>query len=154
MMNLSALTLECMQTADVDEVEAIEQSVFSHPWSRGNFVDSLAAAYDAMVVRLADGTLGGYFVQMPVVDEMHLLTIAVQARFQGQGLGRWLLEQAIHRAKLKQMQAISLEVRASNQRALAVYDAAGFVLAGRRKNYYKTGQGQREDALILRFELA
>ncbi|PRC91508.1 ribosomal protein S18-alanine N-acetyltransferase [Solimicrobium silvestre] len=149
----STLKLEPMQLLDLDEVMAIEQAVYSHPWSIGNFVDSLDLAYDAWVVRSVEGELLGYFVQMPVVDEMHLLTIAVQGLMQGQGLGYFLLKHMAERAKLMQMDAVLLEVRVSNLRALAVYEVFGFLSVGRRKDYYQTEHNQREDALILRYTI-
>ena len=139
-----------MQIADLDDVMAIENKAHSHPWSKGNFVDSLAHECDAWVVRSDDGVMLGYFVQTPVVDETHLLTIAVKEEMQGQGIGRFLLHQVIERAQLMQMAAVSLEVRVSNLRAIALYDAFGFLLVGRRKNYYEAAQQQREDALVLR----
>ena len=78
---------------------------------------------------------------------------------QGKGIGTFLLRHAVERATSMNMNAVSLEVRVSNLRAVALYEAFGFVLAGRRKNYYevdqmraqKVGQNQREDALILRY---
>lgn len=146
-----SLKLSPMQITDLDEVMAIENKAHSHPWSRGNFIDSLAHDHDAWVVRSVDEVLLGYFIQMPVVDETHLLTIAVKEEMQGQGIGQFLLRHVIERAKLMQMVAVSLEVRVSNLRALAVYETFGFLLAGRRKNYYEAAQQQREDALVLRY---
>lgn len=140
-----------MQLTDLDEVMAIESSVYSHPWSRGNFVDSISLGHDAWVVRSEDGMVG-YFVQMPVVDEMHLLTIAVKGTWQGQGVGVYLLRMLVEHAVKFKMQAVSLEVRTSNSRALAVYEKFGFLQVGRRKNYYECAGGGREDALILRYE--
>lgn len=150
---LASLTLIPMQIADLDEVMAIEQAVYSHPWSRGNFVDSLQLGYDAWLARSPDGQLLGYFVQMPVVDEAHLLTIAVLAEAQGQGVARLLLDYMVQQARLMKLESILLEVRESNQRALSVYAAFGFVVIGRRKAYYQTTQHEREDALILRYIL-
>jgi ribosomal-protein-alanine N-acetyltransferase len=152
-VNLSTLKLAPMQMADLDEVVAIENGAQTHPWSRGNFIDSLVYTYDAWVVRTVDDVMLGFFVQMPVVDETHLLVIAVKKEMQGQGIGAFLLKHTIERAKLMKMEAVSLEVRVSNLRALAVYKAFGFLLVGRRKNYYVTGQKQQEDALILRYVL-
>jgi len=149
------LKLIPMQIADLDEVIAIENEVYSHPWSRGNFVDSLVHHQDAWTVRCDSDVLLGYFVQMPVVDEAHLLNISVKEVMQSQGVGRYLLKHVVERAKFMQMESISLEVRVSNLRVVAIYEAFGFVLVGRRKNYYemsqKTAQNQREDALILRY---
>lgn len=142
-----------MAPADIDEVVALERSVFPHPWSRANFVDSLASGYDAWVLRDAGGTLAGYFLLMYAVDEAHLLDVAVAAGRQRAGLGRYLLDQAAARARGQSMESVLLEVRPSNRRALEVYRKYGFVEIGRRKAYYPAHEGQREDAIVMRFVL-
>jgi [ribosomal protein S18]-alanine N-acetyltransferase len=153
-IDFSILQLRPMQNTDLDEVMAIEQVAHTHPWSRGNFIDALAQHDDAWVLCSAEQKLFGYFVQTPMVEETHLLTIAVQAAMQGQGIGRFLLQHAINQARLMQMSAVSLEVRVSNTRALALYEAFGFRLVGRRKDYYQASPNQREDALILHYAIA
>ena len=148
------LALRTMVVADIDEVYALEQSVFPHPWSRANFVDSLASGYDAWVLREADeGALAGYFLLMHAVDETHLLDVAVSGGRQGSGLGRYLLDRIAARARAKGMGSILLEVRPSNGRALQVYERYGYTQIGRRKGYYPAHEGQREDAIVMRFAL-
>ncbi len=142
-----------MQLADLDEVMAVEQTVYSHPWSRGNFVDVVNNDYEAWVVRSGQGELLAYVVQMQVLDECHLLTIAVKNSAQRQGLGRYLLAMVTERAKRMQLKSVILEVRVSNQIARKVYESSGFKLLGRRKNYYQLNQTQREDALLLGYEI-
>lgn len=153
-LDLSTVVLVPMQATDLDEVSTIEQTVYSHPWSRGNFVDALSQNYDAWVARSADGELLGYFVQMPVIDESHLLTLAVQSAAQGHGVARLLLMQLLCRASALQMLSVTLEVRVSNQRAVNVYQSAGFLTVGRRKGYYPTLSGSREDALIMQLMIS
>jgi ribosomal-protein-alanine N-acetyltransferase len=147
--------LDCapMHAGDVDEVLALEQSVFPHPWSRANFVDSLASGYDAWVLRDAEGVLIGYFLLMFAVDEAHLLDVAVAAQRHGQGLGRYLLDKIMARAREVGMESVLLEVRPTNKRALQVYKKYGFGEIGRRKGYYPAHEGQREDAIVMRFVL-
>jgi ribosomal-protein-alanine N-acetyltransferase len=147
------LALAPMAVADVDEVLALEQSVFPHPWSRANFVDSLASGYDAWVLREQGGALAGYFLLMYAVDEAHLLDVALAAPRQRAGLGRYLLDRASARARQQGMESMLLEVRPSNLRALAVYRAYGFTEIGRRKGYYPAHEGQREDAIVMRMGL-
>jgi ribosomal-protein-alanine N-acetyltransferase len=149
----SVLDYAPMQAGDVDEVHALEQSVFPHPWSRANFADSLASGYDAWVLRDADGVLIGYYLLMFAVDEAHLLDVAVAAQRQGQGLGRYLLDKIMARARGMGMESVLLEVRPSNERALQVYKKYGFGEIGRRKGYYPAHGGQREDAIVMRFVL-
>jgi ribosomal-protein-alanine N-acetyltransferase len=142
-----------MRLQDVDAVLAIEQSVFPHPWSRGNFLDSLTSGYDAWVLRDAQGQLAGYFLLMAAVDEAHLLDVAVTASRQGTGLGRYLLDKVAARARGLGAASVLLEVRPSNLRALAVYRRYGYVEIGRRRAYYPAHEGRREDAIVMRHVL-
>ena len=148
-----SLQMTAMQVADLDDVMAIESAVYSHPWSRNNFIESMVNNYDAWVVRGNSGELLGYFVHMTVVDESHLLTVAVNPTVQRQGLGKFLLQQLILQVSRMQLSAVLLEVRVSNSAAIKLYESAGFVLVGRRKNYYQIDRQQREDALVLRFHI-
>jgi ribosomal-protein-alanine N-acetyltransferase len=146
-----------MLLSDVDEVYALECSVFPYPWSRTNFTDSLASGYDAWTAREVDGprpgALAGYYLLMYAVDEAHLLDVAVAAGRQGQGLGRYLLDRIGTRAREQGMASVLLEVRPSNERALAVYRRYGYREIGRRKGYYPAHGGQREDAIVMRIVL-
>lgn len=152
--NASVPSLARMQVTDLAEVVGIEEVVHSHPWSHGNFLDSLGSGHDAWVLRDACGLLLGYVVLMPVVDEMHVLTISVRAEAQGQGIGRMLMKEAALMARAQGMASMLLEVRPSNQPALRVYGKLGYQEIGRRKGYYAAAGQGREDALVLRLALA
>jgi ribosomal-protein-alanine N-acetyltransferase len=103
------------------------------------------------VVRDQTGDLLGYFLLMAIVDEAHLLNVAVSAGKHGQGLGRFLLNQAVACARGLGMTSMLLEVRPSNTRALRIYERYGFKQIGRRKGYYPAADQQREDAIVMRF---
>ncbi|CAN5875861.1 ribosomal protein S18-alanine N-acetyltransferase [soil metagenome] len=139
--------------ADIDDILKIEQQVYSHPWTRGNFLDSLYSAYDIAGLRNRNQQLMGYFVLMPVLDEMHLLNIAVAEPLQGNGYARILLDNIYTRVRQRKFLSILLEVRISNLRAIEVYQRAGFTEVGRRKAYYPVAENQREDAIVMRMEL-
>ncbi|TCS39219.1 ribosomal-protein-alanine N-acetyltransferase [Paucimonas lemoignei] len=149
-LDLRSLIVETMQAADIEQVMVIENSVYPHPWTRGNFTDSLDSGYEAWVAREPNFQLAGYFLAMPVVDELHLLNISVRADLQGQGLGLMLLDRVTQLARKLGMLSILLEVRPSNQRALAVYERYGFVRIGLRKAYYPAAGHTREDAIVMR----
>jgi ribosomal-protein-alanine N-acetyltransferase len=152
--NPQQLALRPMVVADVDEVHALECSVFPHPWSRGNFMDSLTSGYDAWVLREdGSGLLAGYFLLMYAFDEAHLLDVAVASGRHGTGLGRFLLERIALRARGMGMASILLEVRPSNERALSVYRRYGYAEIGRRRGYYPAFEGKREDAIVMRYVL-
>lgn len=147
------LTYAPMVLGDVDDVYELEVSVYPHPWTRGNFADSLASGYHGWIVRDEAGVLAGYFLLMTAVDEAHLLNVAVSAARQRQGLGRYLLDKVVACARGLGMSSILLEVRPSNLRALKVYEQYGFSEIGRRKAYYPAHHGQREDAIVMRLSL-
>lgn len=142
-----------MVVGDIDDVFALETSVYPHPWTRGNFVDSLASGYNSWTLRDEAGDLVGYFLLMPIVDEAHLLNVAVAGTRQREGLGLYLLDKVCACARGLAMDSILLEVRPSNLRALKVYEQYGFNEIGRRKAYYPAHNGQREDAIVMRFTL-
>jgi ribosomal-protein-alanine N-acetyltransferase len=153
MSEADGLALRPMVVGDVDEVHALETSVFPHPWSRANFLDSLSSGYDAWVLRETEGGLAGYFLVMYALDEAHLLDVAVCRARQGKGVGRYLLDRIAARARAMRMESILLEVRPSNVRALDVYRRYGYAEIGRRKGYYPAAEGRREDAIVMRYAL-
>lgn len=148
-----AVVFHPMRRDDLADVGALEQLVYSHPWTQGNFQDSLDSGYQCWLVRDADGKLAGYFLLMMMPDEAHLLNITVAPAWQGRGLGRILLERAFQIARNFSAPAVLLEVRPSNPHALAVYRHVGFRQIGIRKNYYPAAEGRREDAIVMRLPL-
>ncbi|HJW27207.1 MAG TPA: ribosomal protein S18-alanine N-acetyltransferase [Rhodocyclaceae bacterium] len=140
-----------MNQNDLEAVAELEQSVQAFPWSRGNFADSLAAGHGVWVSRIG-GDLVGFSVVMVVVDEAHLLNVAVAKRYQGQGHGARLLRHVMEQARLHGAAKLLLEVRPSNQRAVELYRLFGFRQIGLRRGYYPAAIG-REDALVFEREL-
>jgi len=140
-----------MTGADLDAVAAIEQTAYPHPWTRGNFSDSLEAGYHCWVVECG-GATAGYTVVMIAAGEAHLLNLAVGLPWQRRGVGRELLNFVLKLARDYGAQRMFLEVRPSNAAACALYAAAGFSEITVRRNYYPAGAG-REDAVVLHLEL-
>ena len=141
-----------MTEADVDAVYAIEQAVQRYPWTRGNFSDSLANGYLCRVDE-AEGEVRGYAILMPLVDEAELLTIGVAAAQQRKGLGRTMLREMLQLARDEKMKRMFLEVRPSNEAAIALYRSAGFAEVGVRRGYYQDASGS-EDALVMACDLS
>lgn len=139
-----------MQVSDLAEVMAIENEVYPYPWTHGNFLDSLYSDYDIWVARDAAGAMAGYLLLMVMVDEAHLLNIAVRRELQGQGVGRLLLDHAVALTREKGLHSILLEVRPTNDRAVVVYERYGFAGIGVRKGYYPAADNRREDAIVMR----
>ena len=144
--------LQALSEVDLDAVLAIEQQAYRHPWTRGNFADSMHAGYHLRALTGAD-TLLGYYVAMQGVEEVHLLNITVAPAFQGQGYGVLMLDALAIWARSRQAQWLWLEVRVSNTRAMQVYQRYGYARVGERKNYYPAEQGQREHAVVMSFKL-
>ena len=140
-----------MVPEDIETIAAIECDIYPHPWTRGNFVDSLAAGYDCRILECA-GEMAGYGVLMVAAGEAHLLNLSVARGWQRQGLGRALLEHFTQRARAGGADLLLLEVRPSNTAALALYEAAGLRRIGLRRGYYPAGE-RREDAVVMRKEL-
>jgi [ribosomal protein S18]-alanine N-acetyltransferase len=146
------LSLRPMQIGDLDTIMQIEPTIYSHPWTRGNFSDSLNSGYSAWVVEEKDEMIG-YALMMMVMDEAHLLNLSIAKHRQKQGLGRYLLEHMMTIAKCHKAANMFLEVRTSNVSAIALYENIGFCEMAVRRGYYpadpkvfKTG---REDAVLM-----
>lgn len=146
------LRWSALRIDDLDRLLEVENQCYSHPWTRGNFIDSMAMGY-AMQLLWVEQELIGYFVAMQGVDELHLLNITVNPRYQRQGWAQVLLEQLRSWAATVQAQAIWLEVRISNVRAQQIYLQFGFESVGLRKRYYPVSHVEREDAMVMRYLL-
>ncbi|MBC8007003.1 MAG: ribosomal protein S18-alanine N-acetyltransferase [Prolixibacteraceae bacterium] len=136
-----------MRTAHLDRVMAIEPDLYPHPWTRGNFDDSLSAGYSCWVVECAS-TLAGYGVLMIGVREAHLLNLSVASAWQRRGFGRMLLEHFVRVARSSDAAQMFLEVRPSNVAARRLYAEYGFRQLTVRRGYYPSGRG-REDAILM-----
>jgi ribosomal-protein-alanine N-acetyltransferase len=136
-----------MTPDDLDAIMDIEPHIYSHPWSRGNFSDSLISGYPSWVL-LHDAKIIGYALMMMVLDEAHLLNLSVAKAYQKQGLGRLLLEHMIMIAKKHHAANMFLEVRPSNISAIALYENIGFNEMAIRRGYYPAHNG-REDAVLM-----
>ncbi len=141
------LSLRPMQMDDLDTIMQIEPTIYSHPWTRGNFSDSLNSGYSAWVLE-SDSEIIGYALMMLVLDEAHLLNLSVAKPYQKQGLGRYLLEHMIDKARQYKAANMFLEVRPSNISAIALYENMGFCEMAVRRGYYPAHNG-REDAVLM-----
>lgn len=143
-----------MAVADLDAVMAVEAACYSFPWSRGNFIDSLAAGYRAELRLGGHGELLGYSMAMPGFEEMHLLNLSVAPRHQRQGHAQALVARLADDARRRGDHKLWLEVRVGNEAAIALYRRLGFAQVGVRKGYYPAAIGRREDALVMSLALA
>ena len=142
-----------MAHADINAVLALEAQAYPYPWSRGNFIDSLAAGYTTELRLDAQDRLLGYFVALPGFEEMHLLNLTVAPLVQRAGHGQALMQRLLAIARARADAALWLEVRLSNAAARSLYQRLGFAEVSRRRFYYPAAGQQREDALVLRLGL-
>ncbi len=147
----SVTTYRRMAEADLEDVVRIEEAVHRHPWTRGNFVDSLSAGYHCWVAARCR-RLVGYGVFTVAAGEAHLLNLSVAAECQRQGLGAEFTRFFVKLARDYGADKVYLEVRPSNAAARALYACHGFAEIGVRRDYYPAGDG-REDAVVMAREL-
>jgi [ribosomal protein S18]-alanine N-acetyltransferase len=160
--NSAELVFLPMTLADVDAVLAIESVSHPHPWTKGNFADSLAAGHWAYCIRpdesgsiqgsyLDSNILWAYCILYPAVDELHLLNITVSPKLHGLGIGTRIMQAIEGVAASQNMPRILLEVRPSIRAAVALYAKLGYEQIGLRKGYYPADltSGAREDALVM-----
>ena len=145
-----------MTEADIPAVMAMEQAACLHPihaWSEENYRSSLKAGYWLRVRCARDtGKIVAICVAMNGVEEVHLLNIAVDRAYHGQGMARDVLGTLYERCRTVQAPSLWLEVRPCNMPARALYASEGFIEIGIRKNYYPAPQG-REDALVMKRDI-
>ncbi len=145
------MTIREMRLGDLPTVLAIDRQSFSMPWSERSYRFELLEnpAAHLLVAQDDEGTVVGYVGFWLIVDEAHISTLAVHPERRRQGIGERLLRAALTWAAALGADLATLEVRASNHAAQALYDKHGFLVVGRRKNYYRD---DGEDALLMTLE--
>ena len=140
-------TYRLMTEYDLPQVLEIEQRSYEFPWTEGIFHDCLRFGYSSWVIEI-DRKIIGYGVMSLAVQECHILNLCVDPEYQGNGIGRRLLDQLFTIARARKADTAFLEVRPTNTQALSLYFSEGFNEIGTRRNYYPAYIG-REDAIIL-----
>jgi ribosomal-protein-alanine N-acetyltransferase len=142
-----------MREEDLIDVAVMEAEAHPAPWTHGNFRDALAAGYSATVGALEDAIVA-YGVMMLAPGEAQVLNLTVSGALRRRGIGRTLLRRFLVDAFRFGAEQCFLEVRVSNEAAIALYSAEGFAPVARRVGYYPVvGSDRREDALVLRRSL-
>ena len=143
------MEITTMTSAHVAQIAAIEKLCFSDPWSENSVASELENRLSLWLVALDGDTVAGYVGSQSVLDEADMMNVAVHPDFRRQGIAEALVSGLVEHLKAMGSHCLTLEVRASNAPAIALYEKLGFAEIGRRKNYYRN---PREDALILRKE--
>lgn len=143
--------IDLMSAADLPAVLLIENASFDDPWPEEVFKTELRHCWSHCLVlkRRADKHLLGYLVFWSVVDEVHLLNVAVQPDQRHNRYGRMLIDYLTDFARSSAARFITLEVRRSNEAALRLYESGGFKQVGVRPNYYANNG---EDAIVMLYD--
>ncbi|MDD3230086.1 MAG: ribosomal protein S18-alanine N-acetyltransferase [Oscillospiraceae bacterium] len=136
-----------MQARHIAAVAALEKECFSMPWSEKSVAGELDNPLSVWLVAEENGVLAGYIGSQTVLGEADMMNVAVSPAYRRRGVGTRLVLQLIRALDARGAYQLTLEVRASNAGAIALYEALGFALAGRRPGYYAA---PKEDALILK----
>ena len=138
-----------METEHVAHVAALEQECFSAPWSENAISSELQNPLATWFVAMDEGEFAGYVGSQAVMGEADMMNLAVHPDYRRRGVGEQLVLQLVDHLRRQGSHILMLEVRASNEPAIALYKKLGFIQVGRRPNYYTK---PKEDALILRKE--
>ena len=143
------MILEKMNPVHVSQIAQLEKICFSDPWSENSIASELDNKLAFWLVAAEGETVAGYIGSQTVMDETDMMNVAVHPDFRRKGIAEALVNGLVEQLKTMDSHCLTLEVRASNAPAIALYEKLGFAEIGRRRNYYRN---PREDALILRKE--
>ena len=143
------MRITLMESAHVSQVAQLEKLCFSAPWSENSISSELTNPLSCWLVALDGDRVAGYVGSQTVLDESDMMNIAVDPQYRRQGIAQALVEERVKCLARKGSRCLTLEVRASNAGAIALYRKLGLVQVGLRKNYYRN---PIEDAMILRKE--
>ncbi len=138
-----------MRRDHVEDIAALEKLCFSDPWPMEGILPELTNPLSYWLVAMDGPLLAGYIGSQSVPPEADVMNVAVAPAYRRQGIAQKLVDALVSDLRGKEITSLSLEVRAGNSPAIALYGKLGFCQVGRRPNYYRN---PREDALILRKE--
>ena len=142
----SEMTITTMGQEHVSQVAELEKQCFSDPWSEKSVASELENPLSLWLVALEGDTVAGYVGSQTVMGETDMMNVAVSPAYRRRGIARELIQALLRELARQRSHRLTLEVRASNAPARALYESLGFAQVGRRPNYYRN---PKEDALIL-----
>ena len=144
--DVEELVLDDMRTGDLEEVVGIERMSCTQPWSETLFFNEIQNPRSVPRVARKKGKVAGYLCAGLIMDEGHILNLAVHPGMRRTGIASVLIRDLIDRLREKECRFLFLEVRDSNKTARKIYGKFGFEVIGIRKNYYVS---PIEDAVIM-----
>jgi [ribosomal protein S18]-alanine N-acetyltransferase len=142
------MKIEPLLSTDIGLALAIEREANAYPWSQSAFASSFSSDYFNYKLLDEHSTLAGFYIAQQIADQLELFNICVSKATQGKGYGQALLQHVLSEGRTRGVTEVLLEVRSSNQTAIALYQRNGFVINGLRKGYYTADAG-KEDALLM-----
>ncbi len=144
--------IQPMTVSHLNEILEIEKTLFPTPWTRRMFEEELGRSSPVTyaVAGVWAGRVIGYTIAWFLLDEVHLVNIAVHEKWQRRGVGSFLLNHLIDGACTAGATVITLEVRRSNTVAQEFYGGYGFKKIAVRRGYYSDN---REDAVLMAMDL-
>ena len=146
----SGLIIREMTSADIEAVSELEKCNFSTPWRREDFEELTENPDKGCVVAEEDGEIVGVTVYHNILGDVDITNVQVRQDHRGRGISKLLMLEAMKAAGSIGGENFTLEVRASNEPAIGLYESLGFKTEGARKNFY---EHPREDALIMWLKL-
>ena len=148
---LKGIVLGDMKVEDLPEIVGIENTSFKTPWSETLFYNEICKSIAVSRVAKIDGKVAGYLCANVVLDEGHILNLAVHPEYRSLGIASSLIREMIGTMRERDCRSVFLEVRVSNEQARSMYEKFGFSLLGTRKNYYISPV---EDAVLMVLRLS
>ena len=142
--------METMKPEHVAQVAHLETVCFHDPWSEKSIAEELGNDLALWLVAVEEDTVVGYVGSQTVLGWTDIMNVAVDPDHRRMGIGESLIRKLMEMLRERNCECLTLEVRASNAGAIALYEKLGFTEVGRRKNYYRN---PKEDALIMRVAL-
>ena len=140
------ILIDDMKVGDLPEILSIETASFKTPWSEPLFYNEIFKTISVLRVAKIDGRVVGYLCANIIIDEGHILNLAVHPEYRRLGIASALIKEMIDIMRDRDCRSIFLEVRVSNEQAMKMYEKFGFSLLGTRKNYYVSPV---EDAVLM-----
>ena len=131
------MKIETMNASHVDQIAQLEKLCFSDPWSVNSIASELDNKLAFWLVAVEGERVTGYIGSQTVMDETDMMNVAVHPDFRRQGIAEALVNALLENLQKMGSHCLTLEVRASNVPAIALYEKLGFLEIGRRKNYYR-----------------
>lgn len=145
-LNDVAMRIRRMKQEDIEEVCEIEKSIFSMPWKKKDFLDSIQKQTNLYLIAEVEGNIVGYCGLWGIVGEGQINNVAIRREYRGCGIASEMLKQLLEKAREMGLEEFTLEVRESNQSAICLYQKLGFQKEGIRENFY---QNPIENAIIM-----